>query len=102
MKSDTAPTGALAFNHVSSKSRENPDETSRDCHQFVHPFTTHVILLEDFPLHPRIFTIRTYKCPIPIFQWNVWTPTTTTAFRRPTMGNARKQSYVVTVVDIIY
>jgi hypothetical protein len=56
----------------------------------------HVVPLEAFPLYPRTFSIRTYKCPIPIFQWNVRTPATTTAAIRPTtVGNARRQSYVL-------
>jgi hypothetical protein len=57
---------------------------------------SHVGVLEAFPFYPRIFSIRICKCAIPIFQWNVWTPATTaTAVRRPTMGNARRQSYVL-------
>ena len=59
---------------------------------------SHVVLLEAFPLYPRIFSIRTYNCPIPIFQWNVWTAATTTTTVRPTtVGNARRQSYVLTL-----
>ena len=72
---------------------------AQDCRDLQH-LTSHVVLLEAFPPYPRIFSVRTYKCPIPIFQWNVRTPATTTAAIRPTtVGNARRQPYVLTSLD---
>ncbi len=59
---------------------------------------SHVVILEAFPLHSRTLSIRTHECPIPILRGNVRTPATTptTAIRRPAVGNARRQSYVLT------
>jgi hypothetical protein len=52
---------------------------------------SHVIIVEAFTLHSRVLSFRTYNCAIPIFQRNVWTPTTAaTAIGQPAMGDARK------------
>jgi hypothetical protein len=70
----------------------------RSCGRVCTALTVATAQLEAFPLYSRIFSIRTYNCPIPIFQWNVWTAATTTTTIRPTtVGNACRQSYVLTL-----